>query len=83
MGLELLPQFIRENYEVQEWKHACAILNRDFPKEWGDIVELLEQFRLRKSWITQGGGRKSLVAASMVSTCMIVAGRKKPSRPRW
>ena len=65
MGLELLPRFIRENYEVHEWKHACAILNRDFPKEWGDIVELLELFRLRKSWITQGGGRKSLVAASI------------------
>ena len=59
MGLELLPRFIRENYEVHEWKHACAILNRDFPKEWVDIVKLLEQFRLRKSWITQGGGRKS------------------------
>ena len=65
MGLELLPQSIRDNYEVREWKHACAILNRDFPKEWVDIVELLKQFRLRKSWITQGGGRKSLVAASI------------------
>ena len=65
MGLELLPQSIRDDYEVREWKHACAILNRDFPKEWVDIVELLKQFRLRKSWITQGGGRKSLVAASI------------------
>ncbi len=65
MGLELLPQSIRDDYEVREWKHACAILNRDFPKERVDIVELLKQFRLRKSWITQGGGRKSLVAASI------------------
>ncbi len=65
MGQGLLPRFVRDNYEVREWKHACAILNRDFPKEWGDIVNLLKQFRLRKSWITQGGGRKSLVASSI------------------
>ena len=56
---------VHDDYEVREWKHACAILNRDFPKERVDIVELLKQFRLRKSWITQGGGRKSLVAASI------------------
>lgn len=65
MGHELLPKFVRANYEVHEWKHACAILNRDFPNEWHDVMELLQQFRLRKSWITQGGGRKSQVAASI------------------
>lgn len=37
MGLMLLPEFIRENYEVHEWKHACAILKEDFPQEWQDI----------------------------------------------
>jgi len=37
MGLELLPAFIRENYEVHEWKHACAILRQDFPVEWSDV----------------------------------------------
>ena len=26
MGTELLPDFIRENYECHEWKHAAAIL---------------------------------------------------------
>ena len=65
MGLELLPDIILGNYEVHERKHACAILSRDFPYEWSDIVSLLEQFRLRKSWITQPGGRKSRVASSI------------------
>ena len=62
MGLDLLPAFIREHYEVHEWKHACAILRHDFPSEWQDLCDLLTQFRLRKSWITVGGGRKSQVS---------------------
>ena len=46
MGTELLPSFITENYEVHEWKHACAILMQDFPKEWEDILAVLQNFRL-------------------------------------
>ncbi len=33
MGIDLLPPFIRQAYEVHEWKHACAILKHDFPNE--------------------------------------------------
>ena len=62
MGLDLLPAFMREHYEVHEWKHTCAILRHDFPSEWQDLCDLLTQFRLRKSWITVGGGRKSQVS---------------------
>lgn len=65
MGIELLPPFIHEHYEVHESKHACAILLNDFPQEWEDIIEVLTAFRLRKSWINTGGGRKSQVAASI------------------
>lgn len=63
MGTNLLPQFIRDNYEIHEWKHACAILKEDFPNEWDDIVSVLTDFRLKKSWITKSGGRKSQVSA--------------------
>ncbi len=63
MSVDLLPQFIRENYEVHEWKHACAILKEDFPNEWNDIVDVLTRFRLKKKWITSSGGRKSKVSA--------------------
>ncbi|MEZ5723002.1 MAG: BglII/BstYI family type II restriction endonuclease [Paracoccaceae bacterium] len=57
-----LPTFIQDNYECHEWKHASAILSQDFPIEWGEILAVLEAFRLRKSWITKGGGRKSKVS---------------------
>ncbi|QOJ22474.1 MAG: restriction endonuclease [Gammaproteobacteria bacterium] len=62
MGIELLPDFVREKYEVHEWKHACAILKEDFPTEWNDILSVLKDFRLKKSWITNPGGRKSKVS---------------------
>jgi hypothetical protein len=54
-----LPRFILDHYECHEWKHATAILTQDFPSEWSDLVDLLTSFRLRKSWITKGGGNKS------------------------
>jgi len=62
MGIELLPPKIINNYEVHEWKHACAILKNDFPNEWKDIIALLSDFKLCKSWISEGGGRKSKVS---------------------
>lgn len=58
----MLPDLIRQNYEVHEWKHACAILKEDFPDEWNDILSVLTAFRLNKSWITNPGGRKSKVS---------------------
>ena len=67
MSLDLLPAFIREHYETHELKHACAILKQDFPAEWNDICEVLTDFRLRKSWMTVGGGRKSKISESLDS----------------
>ena len=67
MNLDLLSNFIHTHYEVHEWKHSCAILKQDFPAEWSDICEVLTDFRLRKSWITVGGGRKSKVSKSLDS----------------
>lgn len=62
MGIDLLPQFIKDNYEIHEWKHACAILKEDFPDEFSDIVDVLTTFRLKRSHLTVGGGRKSKVS---------------------
>jgi hypothetical protein len=67
MGIEIIPDFIQQHYEIYEWKHACAILSGDFPQEWDDILALLHNFRLCKSWIEIGGGRKSKVAAAIDS----------------
>lgn len=65
MSTALLPAFVRENYEVHEWKHACAILHHDFPEEWQDLIDALVAFRFKRSWISVGGGRKSKVAEAL------------------
>ena len=67
MTKELLPQEVCELYEVHEWKHACAVLKEDYPSEWEDLLELLRQFRLKESWISVGGGRKSEVSNAIDS----------------
>jgi hypothetical protein len=67
MGTELLSNYIRENYDVHEWRHSCAILHNDFPQEFKDITDLLEQFKFYKKWINIGGGSKSKVSGAMDS----------------
>lgn len=62
-----IPPAIAKKFEVHEWKHATAILKSDFPDQWQDILDLLSQFRICKSWITVGGGRKSKVADAVDS----------------
>lgn len=58
-----LPPFVLDNYECYEWKHASAILSQDFPEEWADLMALLQDLRLCKSWIAIGGGNKSKLAS--------------------
>lgn len=62
MTTKEFPQFIKDHYEIHEWRHACAILRQDFPDEYADLIDVLQRFRLRHSHITVGGGRKSEVA---------------------
>lgn len=62
LSLELLPDFVRENYEVHEWRHASAVLSVDFPQEWSDILAVLTEFRLYRSEVTTPGGGRSPIA---------------------
>ncbi len=62
MPIESIPLNIRDNYGIHEWKHAVAILSMDFPEEWKDILDVLASFRLKKSWVTDPGGRKSKIS---------------------
>jgi len=62
MLMKRLPDFVQKHYECHEWRHASAILAHDFPEEWADIIDVLTAFRLRRSWITEGGGQKSRVS---------------------
>ena len=76
MGIELLSQAILNKYRVREWKHACAILKNDFPNEWNDLIQFLNNFKLCKSWITQAGGRKSKVS-EFIDTFLYTKGWKE------
>jgi len=62
MARDRLPRFVCENYEIHEWRHALAILGSDFPAEYDEIVDVFTRFRLRRSWLAVGGGRKSKVS---------------------
>jgi Restriction endonuclease BglII. len=65
MALKDLPEGIRRKYRVHEWRHASAILAKDFPEEWSDIIQVLSAFKIRKSHIAVGGGGKTKLAGSI------------------
>ena len=64
MAIDHLPEFIRANYEIHEWKHASAILESDFNREWQDIIEVLSAFRLKRSDVLAPGGGLSPISQS-------------------
>ena len=65
MTTKLLPKFILDNYDVREWRHACAILKVEYPQQWKDIISVLTNFRLLKSHLIVGGGNKSKIAKAI------------------
>lgn len=62
MSIEFLPQEIRDKYEIHEWKHACAVLRGDFFEEWNDLIEILNEFKLKKSDVLAPGGGLSPIS---------------------
>lgn len=77
MGIERLPASIRQNYEIHEWKHACAILEADFSGEYNDLIEVLTRFRVSKSSLLVGGGGKTLIAQALDHAFMGCGWREK------
>ena len=65
MTLASFPKLIMDMYEVHEWKHASAVLERDFPDEWDDLGCVLTKFRLRRSEVSAPGKNKSAISASI------------------
>ena len=41
MALELIPQGIRDRFQIEECHHACAILSNDYPGEFADLRDLM------------------------------------------
>lgn len=62
MTTDLIPKDIRDRYEVREWKHACAVLKEDFPREWHELLSVLRDFCLHERDILARGGGLSLVS---------------------
>ncbi len=62
MGVDLIPQHIHRRFQIEERRHACAILSNDFPDEFSDVLGCLKQFKLVRSEIVVGGGGKSKIA---------------------
>lgn len=65
MGKNLLPHDILSAYQVEERHHACSILEADFPEQWEDLIEVLREFKLRKSHVAKKGGNKSPIARAI------------------
>ncbi len=63
MGLDLLPKDLFDRYHLEERRHACAIMKADYPAEMQDLIDCLNNFRLRRSEIEAGGGGKTKIAA--------------------
>ena len=78
--VEDLPEYIRRNYEVHEWRHASAVLQGDFPEQWEDILHVLCEFELQRSHIEAPGGGKSPIAGALDSAFAARGWTKKSFR---
>jgi hypothetical protein len=54
-----IPSGIRANYEVHDFKHAAAILCKEFPSEFEELCIALDSFRFTKRDILKAGGNES------------------------
>jgi hypothetical protein len=61
----VFPDDIWDTYQIVDHNHAAAILQTDFPREWQDLIELLQHFELTKEDILTPGGRKSPMAGKL------------------
>jgi CRISPR-associated protein Csd2 len=54
-----IPIDISEMYEVHDFKHAAAILSKEFPVEFDELCQALRSFRFSADDILTGGGNES------------------------
>jgi hypothetical protein len=66
--LRLIPKHLFELYEFYEWRNAVAVLRGAYSREWANLLEVLDTFRILRSDIGEKGekgGGKSKVAIRM------------------
>lgn len=57
-----VPEIISAHYELHEWRNAIAVLAAAHPDEWRDVLDVLGDFRFKRSEVLEGGGNKSVIA---------------------
>jgi hypothetical protein len=62
-----IPARLATAYEVHEWRNGIALLEHVYTDEWNDILAVLGDFRLCRSFISVGGGNKSNISAAIDS----------------
>lgn len=65
MATNLIPQDIRDLYEVHDWRHAAAILASDQPDEFAEICAALRAFRFTDEQVKKPGGNESEIPKSL------------------
>ncbi len=53
-----IPEDISKLYKIHDYKHAAAILSKEFPEGFEDICKALRTFRFTTEHITIPGGSK-------------------------
>lgn len=53
---------INEKFDIYEYRHASTLLRYDFPNEYSQLTDLLENFYITHDDILTPGGRKSPIA---------------------
>lgn len=56
-----IPEDIAELYEVHDYKHAAAIISKEFPAEFSELCTALRSFRFNIKNITEAGGNESQI----------------------
>ncbi len=77
MAITNIPLELRNRFEIHEWRHASAILEKDFPGEWADILTVLSNFQLKRSDILTPGGGKSPIAQGIDQAFLKLDWREK------
>ncbi len=55
----IIPDSVKELYEIHDYKHAAAILCKEFHQEFLELCEALMAFRFSEEDITKEGGNES------------------------
>lgn len=50
-----------EKYEFKNYNHALEIITQAFPKEWNDIVRVLDQLSITTEDLRQAGGNETCI----------------------